>query len=175
MTASANALSPPFNASLTPHPPGALTLRVLSAVPSESPWFCAALIWSPVLIPSSPLSSSLAQPPSPPSPSSFSCVQSIFSSAWWFSDEASFWLETIMKTEILFPGWLLWVFCTILFLLQSDRCCCCLALLLCLLLMWQFASNQILLMTFSLAQPFIDRVTSFDAIKDASEAPARWG
>lgn len=34
-----------------------------------------------------------------------------------------------------------------------------------LLLMWHFVSNQIkLLMTFSLAKPFIDTLTSFDAI-----------
>lgn len=109
----------------------ALTVHVPSTDPSESNSLCAALISSPVLILSSLFSSSLPQPAFPPSPSSFSCIQSIFSSAWWFSDEASFWLETIMKTEILFPGWLLWVFCTVLFLLQSDRCCCCLAFLLC--------------------------------------------
>lgn len=48
----------------------------------------------------------------PPSPSSFICIQSIFSPAWWLLDEVSFWLETVMKTEILFPGWPLWVFST---------------------------------------------------------------
>lgn len=59
----------------------ALTVRVPSPVPLESPSFCAALISCAVLIPSSPLSSPLAQPTSPPSPSSFSRVRSIFSSA----------------------------------------------------------------------------------------------
>ena len=74
-------------------------------------------------VPSSPLCSPLLFFPNPfspflypwfpPSPSSFICIQSIFSPAWWLLDEASFWLDTVMKTEILFPGWLLWVFSTI--------------------------------------------------------------
>lgn len=76
MTASANALSRHVTASL-----GALTVRVPSTDPSESHSFCAALISPPVLILSSLLSSSLPQPAFPPSPSSFSCIQSIFSSA----------------------------------------------------------------------------------------------
>lgn len=126
MTASANVLSRHVTVFLC-----ALTVHVPSTNPSESNPFCAALISSPVLILSSLFSSSLPQPAFPPSPSSFSCIQCIFSSAWWFSDKVSFWLETIMKTEILFPGWQLWIFCTVLFLLQSDRYCCCLAFLLC--------------------------------------------
>lgn len=107
-------LCPPPDRPTDRHPPHRAKLILSLSCP---PFYLFPLISSPILsslLPSCLLSFPLIfQPWFGPSPSSFICIQSIFSPAWWLLDEASFWLDTVMKTEILFPERPLWVFSTI--------------------------------------------------------------
>ena len=63
-----------------------------------------------------------------PSLSSFIRIRSIFSLAWWLSDEAYFRWAAVMKTEIPFPRSLLWVFpcprAAVAWSMRLFVCCC---------------------------------------------------
>lgn len=98
--------------------------RFTSPAPLVSPYVLPPPLFSLLssVLPSSPhltpsVCLSVSWPRLRRSPSSLSRIQSIFSPAWWPLDEASHWLVTVMKTEILFPGWPLRVFPT------SQRAC----------------------------------------------------